>query len=237
MKRDGIEPVVGEVEAYRAFIVHGTELWSIGVGEHKWTPGPNRARCHVAGKKATARTVWVNDPNHPDGLVESREKLLLSHGRIPAISCTCGFWVFKDEWVCREEFEAPDLVIGKVRIWGRAVEHRQGYRTEYARLDALVSDDPERVGPLLDTYAIPAIHSRTKAEQGCTTAWITKISGRADGTVDVKLDWPTLEPTEEVGMFRMAAPDGLKLGAFVRIRFAWLGSERWITDLREETEP
>jgi hypothetical protein len=232
---DALEPVIGEIEAYRAFQIQGDELWSIGLGEHLWTPGRNRARCHLVGKTSPGRTVWVNNPDDPTGLSKTEEARQRVHGRIPSPACTCGFWVFKDESRCREEFgQHPDTVIGRVLIWGRAIVHASGYRAEYARIVALITEDPGPVASVLRAYGIEVVRPRTKAEEGLTTAYLTVVDRDR-----VKLDVPVRDSDEVIGWFDVApgvdAPEPVVL---VTARFT---PDRVITEFRvhpeEEAEP
>jgi hypothetical protein len=222
---DVSEPFVGEIEAYRAFEVEGPELLSIGLGAHLWQPGTNRARCHLAGKRLNSRTVWVNDPDDPSGLTKREEEQLHAHGRIPSLSCTCGFWVFRDETGCRAEFGDLDLVIGRVLIWGRAIEHDTGYRAEFARITALVTEHPSRFASVAAAYGIETVRPRTKAEEGITTAYLTMVDGDR-----VKLDVPVRDSDEVIGFFTVVPGiDVPEPVAHVTARFT---PERVITEFR-----
>jgi hypothetical protein len=227
---DAPEPIIGEIEAYRAFEVRGSELWSIGLGEHRWTPGTNRARCHLAGKRQGARTVWVNDPDDPSGLAERKEELLSAHGRIPAVSCSCGFYVFKDESTCRRDFGGrPNVIIGKVKTWGRGIEHTDGYRMEYARIVALIAEKFDGFGGLVDAYGVQTMRPRTKAEEGLTTAYLTIVEGDR-----VKLDVVTRDSEEVIGWF--AVVSGLEVPEPVARVTARFTQDRVITEIRVEED-
>jgi hypothetical protein len=227
---DAPDPIIGEVEAYRAFEVVNDHLDSVGLGAHRWTPGTNRARCHLAGKHLGSRTVWVNDPDDPTGLAEREEEALSAHGRIPAVNCSCGFYVFKDESACRAEFgEHPSVVIGRVLIWGRAIEHAEGYRAEHARITALITEDVAAIAPLLNTYGVEAVRPRTKAEEGLTTAYLVRVDGDT-----VKLDVPVRDSTEVIGVFTVAP--GVEIPEPVARVTARFTPDRVITEFRSDPD-
>jgi hypothetical protein len=227
---DAPDPIIGEVEAYRAFEIVNGHLESVGLGAHRWTPGTNRARCHLAGKHLSSRTVWVNDPDDPTGLAERKEQALSSHGRIPAVSCSCGFYVFKDESACRAEFGGhPNVVLGRVVIWGRAIEHSEGYRAEYARITALITEDAAPIAPVLNAYGIEPVGPRTKAEEGLTTAYLVRVDGHT-----VKLDVPVRDSDEVIGVFTVAA--GVEIPEPVARITARFTPDRVITEIREDTD-
>jgi hypothetical protein len=225
--KNDVEPVIGAIEAYRWFDVQDNELWSIGAGDYVWTPGANRARCHRVGAKQKTRTVWVNDPADPDGLVERKEEQARAHGRIPAVHCQCGFYVLRDEPPLEDT--ALREVLARVLIWGRAIEHRDGYRAEHAAVTALITKDAQAFSSIQLAYGIPAVRPRTRAEQDITTAFLTMIDGDR-----VKLDVPTRDTSEVIGWFRVNAgvelPDPV---AYVTARFT---PDRVITRFRVHPE-
>ncbi len=162
------EPVVGAITTYRWFHVSGEQLRSIGLGDYLWVPGRNAARCHLAGQAGT-KTVWVNDPEDPDGIVKTKEQRVWAHGRIPSIECTCGFYVLRDEPVLESGDAVPHRsVVCRVAIWGRAIQYTEGYRAEFAAITGLITATPRRYKAVLNAYEIPAVQARTKAEQGLT---------------------------------------------------------------------
>jgi hypothetical protein len=188
---------LGELHGYRAFVVGGSRLSSIGYGAYEWRPGPNRARCDRVGQGS--RTVWINDPDDPTGIVKTKEAEG-AHGRIPAFNCTCGFWVIRTEHQVRALFGPAfpdDLVVARVRFWGRAVEHDDGYRSEFARITALVTNKLERFGPILDRYRIPAISPTPSMD-----AWVTDVKGNSvklrDYHTFAVIDWFSVAPDLQV---------------------------------------
>jgi hypothetical protein len=191
---------LGELHGYRAFEVDGDRLLSIGYGDYEWRPGTNRARCDRVGQRS--RTVWINNPDDPTGIVKAKEAEL-SHGRIPSFNCDCGFYVIKTERQVREMFEpqgmfaAHNHVVGRVKFWGRAIEHDHGYRVEFARILSIITDEPERFAPVLDRYGIPAI-----APTPSMDAWVSDADGSSIKLRDYKtfgiIDWFEVAPGLEV---------------------------------------
>lgn len=236
------EPVVGAVDGYRWFAVRGDRLWSIGYGDHLWTPGQNQARCDRVKEQPSTRTVWVNDPDNPEGLIEQEEARPSGHGRIPAAQCTCGFYVLRDQpegilgssrgvrWNSNDDF----AVVGRVLIWGRAIEHEDGYRAEYAAITGIVSDDPGHIGdlplaPILRAYGIGSVPWRTRAEQGITTAYLIRVEGDR-----VKLDVVTRDSDEVIGWFNVAPGVAIpEPVVYVTARFT---PDRVITHIRVHEE-
>lgn len=54
---------------------------------------------------------------------------------VPVPGCGCGYWSVKE----RDRIPFSD-VQGAVRVWGRYIEHRLGYRSERMTLDYLITD-------------------------------------------------------------------------------------------------
>ena len=53
------------------------------------------------------------------------------------LSCGCGIWAFKTrlqalEMMVAMPFDAEGLCYGQVQLWGRVIEHTEGYRAEWA---------------------------------------------------------------------------------------------------------
>lgn len=242
------EPLVGEVEGYRAFDVFGNSLWSVGYKPYQWLPGSNQAYCDRVRDVSSKRKVWVNDASSPTLLQRQRE-IESAHGRIPSPHCTCGFWFYKSEANCRDHFpelsespsttsfgdfgtDAPFSVMGRVRAWGRAIEGTDGYRSEYAKIIGLVVEEPDGVAAILDRYGLDATPMRSKAEQGLSTAWIT---GMTEGEpVTIKLNHPDPSNTDdEIGPFSVESGIAVpSIGSLVTVRFEQRGISRWITGFK-----
>jgi hypothetical protein len=240
--------VIGEVQGYRAFEIRGQGLWSIGYKPYQWLPGVNQAHCDLVTAAPSKQRVWINDPTTQSGLVE-KEEMMVAHGRIPSPMCTCGFWLYKSEAKCRQKFpqlsqaigrsstgsfgdfgtEADDWVMGNVVAWGRAIEGSDGYRAEFARIVAIVTDSPSRLARVLELYGVDAVPPRSKAQEGLSTAWITQVS--PGEPFEVKLNHPDPGNSEdEIGTFvvdrGVTVPS---VGSRVTVRFEWRGAMRWIS--------
>ena len=178
----GVEPLAGEVKGYRVFWVRGDALYSYAMAG-AWTPGTNTAHCPRARAPSTPkhkpakRTTWVNN----DGklkqitLEDDDESDEPTHGLIPSNNCSCGFWVFKSAERARAQFASElrrprssrygdfdgddELVMAEVAGWGGAVEGRDGWRFEKAKVVGLITDAPHRFRAVLDRYEIPALQS------------------------------------------------------------------------------
>ena len=81
------------------------------------------------------------------------------HDGVPHESCRCGIYAFR-----RPEFESLNgaggpKVRGIVFGWGRYVLGTLGWRTQFARLVALLEpgDDPELVGELAERYRVEVV--------------------------------------------------------------------------------
>ena len=104
---DYISPVV----AYRVWRWKGTGLQSLN-GE-PWLPHrPVEARCRVA---PAARHVSVVHP-----------------AEVPDRNCTCGLYAAKNLEHLRQLGYASYGVCGEVYLWGTVVEHRLGWRAQFA---------------------------------------------------------------------------------------------------------
>lgn len=53
----------------------------------------------------------------------------------PQLSCTCGYYAFKDFKDCIQY--RMGLALGAVSLWGRVVEHERGWRAERMSIDAI----------------------------------------------------------------------------------------------------
>jgi hypothetical protein len=111
---DYISPVV----AYRVWLWDAMRLKSLN-GE-PWLPGrPGEARCRVA---PAARHVRIAD----------------SANEVPNRNCTCGIYAAKSiEHLHRFGYEGRGIH-GEVYLWGNVVEHRLGWRAQYAYPKSLI---------------------------------------------------------------------------------------------------
>jgi hypothetical protein len=88
----------------------------------RWTPGPVRAVCHCGGIGGW----WPRLHERPE---------------LGQPGSSCGFYSYKQPiagCTCSTPDDASHGAVGVVRIWGRIVEHTDGWRSEYAQPVALV---------------------------------------------------------------------------------------------------
>lgn len=152
------------VIAYRRWSVTGGWLYGLGVPV-KWEPGVQDARC--AGTVPVTVADYCDPPPLdaprpdpytyfgagpgpwplPDGrwatLVEKRTcngAIPLDH-QVPSLESKCGLWAHRQpipNCACDEPAAPHHGAVGVVRMWGRAVEHTDGWRAEHAEVVALV---------------------------------------------------------------------------------------------------
>jgi hypothetical protein len=194
---------IGEHVGFRAFTVRGVGLWSIGYGAYEWLPGVNEAHCDRVGKRGNhKRSVWVNDPMDPEGLIE-RTAEASDHGRIPSPTCECGFYAYRSEGLARARLGAAGFLaprshfgnfgvddrqaLGKVKLWGRVVCGVDGYRAQFASVVALILEDRQAFEEVRARYDIPAI----PPNDNVATGFVTSFEGSSIRvqTVHADLGW------------------------------------------------
>ena len=108
---DYISPIIG----YRVWHWDGVDLRSLN-GE-PWRPGtPLQARCRVCDF-----ALWCR----------GHQTRLGSHSA-PHLECTCGIYAGGNLEHLRKPGYERSLIYGKVLLWGTVVEHRRGWRAQYA---------------------------------------------------------------------------------------------------------
>jgi hypothetical protein len=140
---------INAITGYRMFNVSGDRLSSLSA-RHEWIAGKNKATCSTKG-----------------------------HGPVPARGCGCGFWMYKDlaraAWMFRDhlmpedeeadvgpfgsfEPSAPVAILAEVRGWGRVLEGDDGWRTQFASVNAIL-DIGQEIGlsAISLTYNAPII--------------------------------------------------------------------------------
>lgn len=153
---------VGVIEGYRVFRPEREFLRSLNQS-YVWEPGTNEALCLSSDKPVKA---WKNGS-------EGRVRVELDqHGRIPSPICNCGFWFYRDPETTWKNYGSPPpqtgtsssfylwpmdvgpRLLGKMRGWGRVIEGDQGWRSEFASLVALLTDEPEKYEAIIDRYEL-----------------------------------------------------------------------------------
>lgn len=109
---------VAQNHGFRAFRFAADDSLRSLVYDYQWTDGINRAVC--------ARTTTWNKPAAPCPFPNKR--------------CSHGFYAYYDEDYYPVSFDGNTIIVsGVIDGFGRCVIGEKGYRSEYARLVALVS--------------------------------------------------------------------------------------------------
>jgi hypothetical protein len=122
---------LGPLEAERAWLIQDGELGAVGNWyAHRvlqWSPGSNRAKCHA--------------------MLYGGSRNSASHTRrSPSEGCACGFWAVPDiiDYMARGAivFEG-DVVLGRVKLWGKVIPYSKGWRAERAEVIELWGKEVE----------------------------------------------------------------------------------------------
>jgi hypothetical protein len=140
---DGFIPVIG----YRAWMVSSKgffgrkKILMALTHDFEWVVGVNKARCASLWRKPGAMS---NPPTHQPGNP----------------NCNCGFYGFKDfgEWELQQIAELPikNEVIGRIKMFGIVNEHRFGYRSSHAVVDAIY-DTGKVSRKVAKRYGVPCV--------------------------------------------------------------------------------
>jgi hypothetical protein len=82
--------------------------------------------------------------------------------RAPERTCTCGIYAAREPaavWTYlrgRDEHDTVARVLGRVRLWGRVVEHEAGWRAQFAYPLEVYTGDPELRRALNAQSRLPA---------------------------------------------------------------------------------
>ena len=162
----------------------------------------------------------------------------------------CGFWLYHLQHRAREQFKAhleprpvtpatgfgdfgdeedqvPDVVLGKVKGWGRTIEGDDGVRVATVKVVALVTDNPIVFTPVLEHYGIGAVPPTP-----FTRGWIVKVTGN-----EVTIETPTADPDHETGAFFV--DEGVpipRVGSHALAEFERREAIRWMTSFGRSKE-
>ncbi|HSW91522.1 MAG TPA: hypothetical protein VLG09_02660 [Candidatus Saccharimonadales bacterium] len=144
---DYFEPVIG-YRYWRVDRVPGyypqTVVKLVAFNGSQWYPGINEAKC-----LATHAPVRYTQ-NYYEGIMYSHVHTA------PEEQCACGFYAKKDiyDGLAYTSGEA----FGRVRMWGKVYEGPNGFRAQYAQIEALVVSFEVRENEaqeLADMYQVP----------------------------------------------------------------------------------
>lgn len=98
----------------------------------------------------------------------------------PQPECQCGYWAFKTHEEMFSNLLGP-YVYGEVKLWGRVIEHKHGYRAQHAKVTKLyVTDRSIDLAELQSYYGAeiePVENDKLTAYLQVAEAMRTKYSG------------------------------------------------------------
>ncbi|MEV5651005.1 hypothetical protein AB0L57_22365 [Nocardia sp. NPDC052254] len=194
------EPVVG-VYGLRTFQVLRGKLGSVGVHSRSgdWHDGTCVARCDF---------YWHRR---------------VDEHRVPAESCSCGVYCFRDLGRLRSEYSMANDVVAVIALEGRVLEGHRGWRAEAARVVALWTADPATVDPLPDVTRYSDVEEMIRAYPGIDLGHAREAHGPASwantarGTVPASGSWS--ETTWTAALFLV--------GALMVVSAIWTASAIW----------
>lgn len=57
--------------------------------------------------------------------------------KVPKKTCSCGYYAFRKPTLYSIRDPHGVIILGSVLLWGKIVEHTEGYRAEFAKIEAL----------------------------------------------------------------------------------------------------
>jgi hypothetical protein len=109
-------------------------------------------------RSLTERSFWpARERMEAACVVEGAE-----HDAAPGTSCECGVWAFKTraaaaDVVLAYRYCGMAVAVGQVALWGRVVEHEDGYRAQYAypRELTVYGAAGDEAADIQEAYGIP----------------------------------------------------------------------------------
>lgn len=120
---------------YRAWNVASHGLLASSTG-YAWLP--RKAKAAKCLQHENTRMHW-----HP----ETGELMAA-----PVLGCSCGYYAYK---IAVGPQHTPLEVHGEVKLWGRIIEHEDGYRAQFAYPSRLRCADPRLAARLRFLYGVP----------------------------------------------------------------------------------
>lgn len=214
------------VEGYRGFAVTRDRLVSPIAGKYEWHPGINTSRCR-------------------------------SCGDTPRRGCRCGFYSYTTEETAIEAWGEECFVIGRT-VSGRPVSRggmregefalamvknagiiwkgSRGYRSQFAQVSALLTDQPDLYAGILERYDIIPVRPLARDDRGMCQGIIYGFASGSPGEVLVRV--VGLTPQDGTADYRMdpASPAYTVvavagIGARVALTFELRHGKRWVTEI------
>jgi hypothetical protein len=161
MARWPTEPVLG----FRRWrVTQDGQLRALAVDAY-WQPGVNEAQCLGQNITVTHKAklqmmeagidLWQwDDPRIANYVTRNCEQnFIIPPGHpVPSLRSMCGIWAHKQPispCQCPDPTTRVHGAVGVVRLWGRAIEHVHGWRSQFAEVVAIV-DFSRRLNPRYD---------------------------------------------------------------------------------------
>lgn len=127
-----------KVLGYRIFGLNEGELCSVGT-ENRWMPGVNKARCDARAIQASQRLyMWPSGFGQTPYEPPPQPDLHTA----PKCECACGIYAYhaSPEGWRTGELKMGTTVGAVILGWGKMEVHRDGFRSEFAEIAALIYD-------------------------------------------------------------------------------------------------
>jgi hypothetical protein len=128
------------------------------VGYRSWAVSPNGVLSGIAvaqpwAPKRALRAVCNGHDSATNGQPNAHLNADGSWAEAPVQACACGIYAVKKQ---ATESDGANRAFGEVYLWGRIVEHEQGYRAEYAYPKSLtVCGTDELAERVRQVYGVP----------------------------------------------------------------------------------
>ena len=117
-------------------------------------------RWELATKTLRPWFFWEDEaawPRHASGVAKCLAAQVLRQHEHPTTECTCGFWAFRTEEQVHEYTDGKRIVLlglvpvyGQVSLWGKVVEHEDGWRASKAYPYSVIVPEGEVYGSSMD---------------------------------------------------------------------------------------
>lgn len=130
------------IVAYRGWLSpHRAEadLTSVTYRGIRWTPGATIvAQCNPLHSLVKGnRQACIYDRQPRFNYSKREYETFKAEDKCPHFKGKCGIYSLKSSYAGELQSRDMQWIIGEVEIWGKIVEHQQGYRSQYARLKSI----------------------------------------------------------------------------------------------------